>query len=234
MVAERFHWERSYRIVAARVPFVSIFEDIARPEDVANVLALEALTNDRLREAAATVHLVPEADRVTGPGATFVMAPFAYVRPGRFSPGGVRGAYYAGESIETAIAETTYHRARFYAETGEKPLLSENRVIEARIDARAVDAGRADAKTRRAVLDPESYAVSFAFGARAYAQGHDAVSYPSVRRASGRCVAVFRPRCVRGAHTTKYLGYRWDGRSIVDVVEIRSLTSLYPAEPGAR
>ena len=195
-------WETSYRIVAARVPRVAIFEEIARPEDLENVLAIEAFANDRLREAAQTIALVPAEDRVVGPGSSFVMAPFAYVRPGRFSPGGVRGAYYAGESLATAIA------------------------------AVAADAN-AEAN-RTALLDPDSYTASFVFGAQAYAGGHDGVIYPSVRRASGTCLGVFRPRCVHNAHTTKYLGYRWNGHRIDDVYELTSLTSQYPDEPGAR
>ena len=126
-------WDTSYRIVAARVPRVAIFEEVARPEDLDNILAIEALTNDRLREAAEAISLVPAADRVVGPGASFIMAPFAYIRPGRFSPNGVLGAYYAGDSLATAIAETSYHRAQFYRDTQERPLVAEQRVIEATI-----------------------------------------------------------------------------------------------------
>ena len=85
-----------------------------------------------------------------------------------------------------------------------------------------------------ALLDPDSYTASFVFGAQAYAGGHDGVIYPSVRRASGTCLGVFRPRCVHNAHTTKYLGYRWNGHRIDDVYELTSLTSQYPDEPGAR
>jgi hypothetical protein len=146
----------------------------------------------------------------------------------------VRGVYYAGESLQTAIAETVYHRARFFAETKEQPLLSENRVIEARIEGDLVDVFAAPAKTRRAVLAPDSYSASFSFGARAYESGKDGVLYQSVRRPEGTCVGIFRPRCVQGAHTTMYLGYRWDGKAIQDVFRIESLTTSYSEEPGTR
>jgi len=225
-------WETSYRIIAARVPRIAIFEEIARPEDLANVLAIEALANDRLREVARAISLVPAEDRVVGPGSSFIMAPFAYVRPGRFSPNGVRGAYYAGHVLATAIAETAYHRARFYAATNEKPLTAEQRVVEAAI-AGVVTRTEAE-KNRAALLDPDSYAASFAFGEKVYAAGYDGVIYPSVRHATGTCVGIFRPRCVTNAKTTKYLGYRWNGIAIDDVFEMTSLTSTYPDEPGAR
>jgi len=225
-------WETSYRIVAARVPRVAIFEEVARPEDLDNVLAIEALTNDRLREAAGAIGLVPQADRVVGPGSSFVMAPFAYVRPGRFSPNGALGVYYAGDSLATSIAETAYHRAQFYADTKERPLIAEQRVIEASI-AGAV-AVVADERNHAALLDPNSYVASFAFGAHVHGTGLDGVFYPSVRRPDGTCVGMFRPRCMSNARTTKYLGYRWNGHEVDDVFEISSLTSNYPQEPGAR
>ncbi len=232
MTSTGLRWETSYRIVAARVPRVAIFEEIARPEDLDNVLAIEAITNDRLREAAEAIRLVPAADRVVGPGASFIMAPFAYVRPGRFSPNGMLGVYYAGDTLATAIAETTYHRAQFYADTNERPLLAEQRVIEATIGATVAVA--AAELNRAALLDPDSYGASFVFGSVAHAAGLDGVVYPSVRRRDGTCVGIFRPRCITNARTTTYLGYRWNGREIDDVFEISSLTSNYPQEPGAR
>lgn len=233
MVAQAIAIDPTYRVVSARVPRVAIFEEVVQAEDLENVLAIEALTNDRLREAAGAIHLTPVADRVVGPGASFVMAPFAYVRPGRFSPAGMRGVYYAGESLETAIAETIYHRSRFFAATSELPTVIENRVIEAAIGGAfvAIDARE---RASAALLHPDSYEASFRFGADVYAGGHDGVRYPSVRFPAGTCLAVLRPRCVRDAHTTKYLGYRWDGNRINDVFEIRSLTNAYPDEPGAR
>jgi RES domain-containing protein len=232
MTSLRLRWPTSYRVIAARLPRVRIFEEIVRPEDLDNVLAIEAIANDRLREVAQTLTLVPPQDRVTGPGSSFIMAPFAYVRPGRFSPAGVRGAYYAADALETAIGETAFHRAQFYAATNERPLIAEQRVIEAAIVANAAKANTAP--KRDALLDPNSYAASFVFGAAVYGAGKDGVLYQSVRHPAGSCAAVFRPTCIRDAHTSRYLGYRWDGNVIADVFELTSLTSTYPDEPGAR
>jgi len=234
VVDHAFRWETSYRIIAARLPTVRIFEDLVDVDDLENVLAIEALTNPRLREAAATIALVEPADRITGPGASFVMAPFAYVRPGRFSPAGVRGVYYAGDELETAIAETTHHRARFLRETNEQPLIAEQRIIQATIEGAMLMVSSLDMLTRSRVLDPERYEASFVLGAQTYEAGDDGIVYPSVRRPVGQCVGAFRPRCVIGARTTGYLGYRWDGHTISDVFTIQSLTNAYPAEPGSR
>ncbi len=54
------------------------------------------LVNPRLRNEAGAIHLVPPEERVTGPGATWVMAPFTHFNPNgsRFSDG-TYGVYYA-------------------------------------------------------------------------------------------------------------------------------------------
>ena len=66
---------------------------------------------------------MPLARRVTGPGASWVMAPFVHcspLRPGRFSDG-TFGLYYAGDSTEVAIAETIHHHAKTMRATAEPP-----------------------------------------------------------------------------------------------------------------
>ncbi len=82
---------------------------------------IESLTNDRLRDEAGDIALLPREERVTGPGSSPVMAAFTHTSsacPSRFSAGRY-GVYYAAKTLETAIAETKYHRARFLAYTHE-------------------------------------------------------------------------------------------------------------------
>ena len=60
-------------------------------------------------------------ERVSGPGATPVMAAFTHLNPGgsRFSDGSY-GVYYAAHSLETAIAEVSHHRAIFLRRTASR------------------------------------------------------------------------------------------------------------------
>ncbi len=222
-------WDTSYRIVAARLPRINIFEEISEPGDLDRVLALEALTNPRLREAAGHLKHVALEDRVVGPGAAFVMAPFAYPHVGRFTDG-TYGVYYAGRELQTAIAETTYHRSLLWLDTNEMPFVSENRLIEARVQARMEDAKQQTNASE--LLSPSEYGPSIVFGRRVYERGGDGVIWPSVRDPRGICVGGFRPRPFSSARTTTYLGYRWNGKTIDDVFEMSSLTSDYPADPG--
>jgi hypothetical protein len=227
MVTSRVTWRPSYRLIAARLPRLDIFETIADPADLPAVLELEALTNPRLAPTIGALAAIPARDRVVGPGASFVMAAFAYPTLGRFSDGR-HGAYYAAADLETAIAEVAYHRARFAAATPTPPMDFDERVIEAEIDADLVDLRGESARAAVYDPDPAHYAHGQAVAAEARADGAQGIVYASVRRAGGECVALFVPRLVRNARTTGYIGLRWDGKRITDSYRKESLTTPYP------
>jgi RES domain-containing protein len=214
-------------LIAARLPRLDIFETVAAPQDLAAVLEIEALTNPRLRPTLGPIQAIPAADRVVGPGAAFVMAPFAYPAVGRFSDG-ERGAYYAARELATAVAEVSFHRARFAATTPTPPMDFDERIIEATIDATFADLRLLSDDSPVYDPDPAHYAASQAEAARLREQGADGIVYRSVRRTGGECVAVFTPRLVRDAHTAGYVGLRWDGRAIVDAYRKDSLQQNYP------
>jgi hypothetical protein len=67
---------------------------------------------------------------------------------------------------------------------------------------------------RAAVLDPASYVASQALARALRDAGSDGVLYPSVRDASGRCLAVFWPNVVGIPHTERRLQYAWDGSEV--------------------
>mgnify|MGYP002778098960 CR=1 FL=1 len=219
----RVAWRPCYRVVPSRFPPIQLFERVADPADLDAVFAVEALTNDRLREQVGELARVPVAERVTGPGAGYVMAAFTHLAPGggRFTDG-TFGAYYAARTLETAIAETTYHRARFLAATREPPMELDMRVLVATLDAALHDV-RGLGAARPELYHGESYAASQAFARRLREGGADGVAYDSVRHAGGECAAVFRPRLVVGCKQGKHLTYVWDGRGIALVYEKRLL-----------
>jgi hypothetical protein len=209
---------------------LDIFESIADPADLPAVLELEALTNPRLSTTLGPLQEIPIADRVVGPGAAFVMAPFAYPSVGRFTDGH-RGAYYAAADLETAIAEVRYHRARFAAQTPTPPMDFDERIIEADIDAEVVDLRGEPSTSPIYDPDPDHYAYGQARAASARALGAIALVYASVRRPGGECVAMFIPRLIVNARTTGYVGLRWNGKRITDAYRKESLTTGYPGDP---
>src|SRR5690606_34761872 len=96
---------------------------IAEPRDWEALASAESKTNPRLAEPVGRLDLVPVERRVSGMGASYVMAPFVHCstdRPGRFTDGNY-GVYSAGDSAEVAIQEVAFHQGRLMRATGEGP-----------------------------------------------------------------------------------------------------------------
>jgi hypothetical protein len=221
ITARAVRFSPCHRIVASRLPTIHLFERVADPADWDALYALESMTNPRIRNEIGELRLVPVADRVSGPNASIVMAPFTHLAPQgtRFTDGRF-GAYYAAESIDTAIAETRFHRENFLRATSQPPIELEMRCYLADVGCELHDL-----RTRRAeltgVYDPASYAASQKLGREIRDAGSNGIAFDSVRREAGECVAIFRPRLVQNVRQSVHLRYVWDGHSITDVYEIR-------------
>ncbi|HEY3847802.1 MAG TPA: RES domain-containing protein, partial [Acetobacteraceae bacterium] len=116
-------WPQAWRIIAARYPPIAFFERLSvDPAAWEALLALEELTDPRVRDAVGEIALVPPEDRISGPGASDVMAAFTHLNPqgSRFSDGSY-GVYYAAAALETAIAETVFHFAAFARDSADPP-----------------------------------------------------------------------------------------------------------------
>ena len=216
--ASKVVWKPCYRLIPSHFPPIGIYDRVAYPADLEAVFAVENLTNPRLRQEAGDISMVPPEDRVSGPGTTPIMAAFAHLNPegSRFSDGSY-GVYYAGRTLDTAIAETRYHRARFLAMTAQDPLEIDMRAYLADLDGELHDIrGRGDLAD---VYDRDSYAAGQTLARALKAINSCGIAYDSVRHAGGECVAVFRPpalsNCMQGPH----FGYVWDGAQITTVYE---------------
>ena len=108
----RVDWRPSYRLVPSRFPPIQLFERVADPADLEAVIAIEGLTNDRIRDEVGEIRLVAPEDRISGPGSSPIMAAFTHVNPegGRFTDG-TFGAWYAAHDLHTAACETAHQRA---------------------------------------------------------------------------------------------------------------------------
>ena len=117
-----------HRIVASRLPTIHLFERVADPADWEALYKLESMTNPRIRNEVGELSLVPVADRVSGPNASVIMAPFTHLSPQgtRFTDGHF-GAYYAAESLDTAIAAP--------GSRGPEPSMSTTRATATRLPA---------------------------------------------------------------------------------------------------
>ena len=206
-------WQPCYRLIPSRFPPVSLFDRVARPEELDAVFAVQALTNPRLRQELGQIHLVAPAERVVGEGSTPVMAAFCHLNPegSRYSDGSW-GVYYAADSLDTAVAEVSHHRARFLAATREPEVELDLRAYVATVVQPLHDVR---AQSWRSLHDPDSYAAPQRLARQLRQAGAWGVAYRSVRRAQGQCVALWRPRALQlpvrqGPHVTLH----WDGQRI--------------------
>ncbi len=212
-----------WRIISSRFPPVDVFEDIAAREDFEALYQLESLTNDRLRNEAGTLTLLPKEECVFGPGAGYIMASFTHLNPegSRFSDGSY-GVFYAARELATAVEETKYHRALFLLRTREKPQEFDMRVLTAMLGAKLHDI-TGKKKTPGSLYDPNNYAASQAWAKPLRKQGASGIAYDSVRRNDGTCFAVFRPKSLSRCMQAQHLRYFWNGERISDVLELKKV-----------
>jgi hypothetical protein len=206
-------WPTAWRIVATRYPPINLFERLTPDPAVWDALiALEQLTNPRLRDEVGEIALVPPDERVSGPGASCVMASFTHINPkgSRFSDG-TFGVYYAAAELETAIAETVHHFELFARDSGDPVRMEDMRVLVGTVAQDFEDVDALTEPDRTAVLDPESYAASQPYGRGLRESQRMGVVYPSVRRPTGTCIGAFRPRAVGLPRQERHLKYRWNG-----------------------
>ncbi len=223
----RISWRPSYRLIASRYPTVGLYDAIADPADLDVVFAIEQLANPRIRDQIGELSLVRPEERVSGPGATPVMAAFTHLNPegSRFSDGSY-GVYYAAHSLETAIAEVSHHRAIFLRRTDEPAIDLDLRLITANVEAELHDLlepGIAANESARfaSLLDPDDYGPSQSLGRRLREADSWGIRYPSVRHEGGECVGILRPRALRHARAAAHLALHWDGTRITHWFEKR-------------
>lgn len=217
----RISWTPCWRLVPSRFPPTGLFDRVTAPEDLDIVFAIEALTNDRLRDEAGEINLVPPDERLSGPGTTPIMAAFTHLNPegSRFTDGSY-GVYYAAADIATAIAETKFHRALFLAATNEPSI-----DIDMRSYASDLDAALHDIRGRQSemadIYTPEisRYGAAQNLARDLRISGSNGIVYDSVRCSGGECVAVFRPRILSPVRQGAHYCYVWNGREITDVYQ---------------
>ena len=224
----RVTWPRTVRIIRSIHPPIDLFEDIADPADWEALASAEAKFNPRIRDSIGDLSKVPVERRVTGPGASWVMAPFVHcspLRPGRFSDGSF-GLYYAGDRTEVAIAETIHHHARFMLATAQpRGWTSQFREIVLEVDAELHDVRSLGAEAAP-VLDPADYVASQVLGIGLRALGSSGIAYPSVRCPGGECVGLFYPDGAGHPVQGRHLDYHWNGER-VDLYRDRSAGEVF-------
>lgn len=219
VAVRRIRWQQACRIVPTRYPAINLFDRVADADDFDALYALEAISNERLRDEVGQIERVPREHRVYGPGSGPIMAAFTHVNVlgSRFSDGS-RGVFYAAHERATAVAETRHHHAAFLAATQQRAQHLPMRLYHVAIDARLHDLRPAGA-VPPAVYHPADYSASRALGAQLQGAASGGVVYRSVRHAKGLCVGLFKPQGASGCLHAAFLLYAWDGARFTDIYE---------------
>jgi hypothetical protein len=112
--------------------------------------------------------------------------------------------------VQTALAESVFHRSREIGEGGVYETRMQLRVYLADLsskfhDVRSIRGGAA-------FHDPDDYERPQQLGRTLLEAGSNGIVYRSVRHPGGECVACFRPRLVRHVRIGGHYEYRWEGR----------------------
>jgi len=154
---------------------------------------------------------LPRSEWVVGPGSTFIMAPFAFQRPGRFGDGSF-GVLYAALEEATALAELAHSRARFLRAGHNAREVLDHQMLTLLATGTFEDL-RADRESP-GLHDPLDWGPGQAQGARIRAAGGNGITYASVRRPGGACVAGFRPGLFSHCEAAGTVQFFWDGMAL--------------------
>ncbi len=210
-----------WRIIPSRFPPIDLLERVSDVDEFAIIYEIEQLTNPRIRTEIGEIDLVPREERMFGPDTSQIMAAFThlptYFGGSRFTDGSY-GVFYAGNSLETAIAETKYHREKFLGYSKLPNMEIDMRVLLTDLKAPLHDIFD-QKKERPSIYDPENLSSAQKLGKKLRGNGLSSygIRYSSVRYLGGQCVAVFRPTALSNCRQERHLCYVWNGEKITHV-----------------
>jgi len=180
---------------------------------------LDNATNERLRYEAGLLPGIGMDELVFGvPNFRIINAAYTYARPegSRFNDG-ERGAWYCAFSLETALAEVSFHKTVEYQEIGR---FDDSLTYQAMLaDFNATFHDIRGARGFNKYLDPRSYVASQDLAATLLDLGSMGIIYPSVRHPGGINLACFRPALVGNVRKGQAYRLTWAG-SPTPAVEI--------------
>jgi|SRR5262245_51993242 len=201
----------THRLIRSVFPAVGIFDDVASPDEIADIFELENWTNDRISNEYGVLFTIPKNEWVTGvPGASVIMAAFCHPREtgGRFNLPS-RGAWYSAVKLETAFEETIFHYT--------KEFLDELSVTETYVHVREYladfDCNLHDVRSSRfsGCYHKNNYSGGQKVAADLLKNGSNGVIYTSVCHPKHDCIACFRPKLISNVRQGDHFEYRWRG-----------------------
>ena len=202
------------RLIPSRysIPDDSVLTRLASDDaTLAVIFDLDNATNDRLLAQANLLPGIGTDELVFGvPHYRIINAAFSHAHPlgSRFN-GPDRGAWYAGFSIDTSLAEVIFHKTVALAEVN---WFHDDISYDAyHADLASEFHDLRDQQRHNDCLNPDSYVASQALAERLLNAGSAGIIYPSVRHPGGTCIACFRPAIVAHMRKVQRLRLIWSG-----------------------
>jgi hypothetical protein len=216
----------------------TVLEEIADDDKMLEqLILLDGATNDRIHGEQSGLSGISTYELVYGiPNDYIIRAAFLHTSEsgGRFNDG-TRGAWYAGDKVETSLDEVAYHKARRLADIV-VPELPDN-VPDS--ETSTYDDWLADFHAEFHILEPseqyanclvpepvpQCYAESQRLARALIRQQSNGILYPSVRRKSGTCLVCFRPALVyQPRRGRRYeIRFKWDRKRYRKTIQIVAL-----------
>ena len=200
-------WKRdAFRLIPSRFPPVSVYDGLVGHDKVEALVAVEDITNPRLRSIDRLSRHRPGVPADAPRLQNWNHAPFAYGNPegSRFFDH-LRPCLELAADRQTALAVSVARRERFLTRTREAPIGLDMRMLKTPVEGRFVDLRRypanLDAKACREIganVPPEA----------------DGVLYHPPERSSATCVAVLRASALGRSIQTVHYRYVWTGSRI--------------------
>ncbi len=218
--------EAMHRLIPSRYSDAgTVLDDLAEDDAMLEkIIRLDGATNDRIQGEQFGLPGISTYELVYGiPHAQIVRAAFLHPGPAgaRFN-GPSRGAWYAGDKLETSLAEVSYHKARRLADivVPESPAgvpqaessTYDDWLADFHAEFHSLEPAAAYAECLEPEPVPECYAEPQRLAQRLLKQQSNGILYPSVRKRGGRCFVCFRPALVyRPRRDKRYiLSFRWE------------------------
>jgi len=205
---------KHHRIIHSKYPPIDCFESA----DSLILGELESATSDRL---AHWPRYVDDKDFRYGPGWGPVMASFCYPATGRFNTA-ARGAYDAGDSVETAIREWVYHIGGIWRGFG----VGNDYSAVVRCYTGYTAELLIDLRGQARYLHDSDYAPGQQIAADLLSAGEYGILYHSVRNPNAEAVALLRPPATTPVVQAGHYVLQWDGARFTRYARIEEYQPL--------
>jgi len=180
-------WTPAVRVVP-RFPPIEQLEQFDSDLQAAVIAELAAVDPQIIGD----LRLLPKGRLPAGPGASRIITSYTFARPGRFNDE-TFAAFYGGESLATAIAETVHHIIGPLRDSNAPAqTLPLRLVLHVNVDASDIIDARSVQYPE--IYDLKEYEESQCFGALVHETGHEGIVYRSVRRPRVAPYKCLRPR----------------------------------------